>query len=322
MPCECARDVDFALVDRIVLLACGTAHYACHLASYWIEAQARVPVEVEIASEYRYRDRSLSGRECVIVVSQSGETADTLSALTALSGRVTACVAVVNVTTSSIARQAQAILDLDAGPEIGVASTKAFTAQLMALLGVALKVGRDRAVLSDAALAAGVAEITQVPRLVSDTLGLAPVISEVAKSLATAANIYFLGRGVNYPMALEAALKLKEISYIHAEAFAAGELKHGPIALIEPGTRVVVFDGPYGLNEKTASNVAEIVARGAIVTRVGPDAGCDIRTPMAGPLASSFANAVVAQLLAYHVALEKGSDVDQPRNLAKSVTVE
>ena len=228
----------------------------------------------------------------------------------------------VNVTTSSIAREAQAVLDLNAGPEIGVASTKAFTAQLMALLGVALKAGRDRGVLTDAALAAGVAEMTTVPRVVSEALRLAPEIAEAAKRLATAPTIYFLGRGVNYPMALEAALKMKEISYIHAEAHAAGELKHGPIALIERGTPVLVFDGPDGLGEKTASNVAEIAARGAKVIRVGPGADSDLRTPYAGPLASSFAYAVVAQLLAYDVAVEKGTDVDQPRNLAKSVTVE
>ena len=316
------ESVDFATADRVVLLACGTAHYACHLASYWIEARARLPVEVEIASEYRYRDRPLSGREIVIAVSQSGETADTLSALTALSGRVAARVAVVNVTTSSIAREAQAVLDIAAGPEIGVASTKAFTAQLLALMGIALKAGRDRGMLSDAALATAVGEIASVPRLVAETLQLAPQISEVAKRLATAPNVYFLGRDVNYPMALEAALKMKEISYIHAEAFAAGVLKHGPIALIERGTPVIVFDGPGRLAEKTASNVAEIEARGARATRVGPGAGCDLRTPMAGALASSFPYAVVAQLLAYDVAVEKGSDVDQPRNLAKSVTVE
>ncbi|OWV39214.1 glutamine--fructose-6-phosphate transaminase (isomerizing) [Mameliella alba] len=315
-------DVGFASTDRIVLLACGTAHYACHLASYWIEAKARLPVEVEIASEYRYRDRPLSGREIVIAVSQSGETADTLSALTALSGRVAARVAVVNVTTSSIAREAQAVLDIAAGPEIGVASTKAFTAQLLALMGIALKAGRDRGVLSDAALATAVGEIASIPCLVAETLQLAPQISEVAKSLATAPNVYFLGRDVNYPMALEAALKMKEISYIHAEAFAAGELKHGPIALIERGTPIIVFDGPDRLAEKIASNVSEIEARGSRVIRVGPGAGCELRTPMAGPLSSSFAQAIVAQLLAYDVAVEKGTDVDQPRNLAKSVTVE
>ncbi|WP_372921941.1 glutamine--fructose-6-phosphate transaminase (isomerizing), partial [Roseovarius sp.] len=319
---EFLEHVDFSAADRIVLLACGTAHYACHVASYWIEAQVRLPVEIEIASEYRYRDRPLSGREIVIAVSQSGETADTLSAMTALSGRVAARIALVNVTTSSIAREAEAVLDLAAGPEIGVASTKAFTAQLMALLGIALKAGRDRGALSETELGRAVDDLATVPRVVSEALQAAPQIAAVAKELAGASNMFFLGRGVHYPMALEAALKMKEITYIQAEAYAAGELKHGPIALIETGTPVVVFDGPEALAEKTAANIAEITARGARVIRVGADAACDLRVPKASPLVESFALAAVAQLLAYEVAVAKGTDVDQPRNLAKSVTVE
>jgi glucosamine--fructose-6-phosphate aminotransferase (isomerizing) len=315
-------EIDFAAADRIVFLACGTAHYACHLASYWIEANARLPVEVEIASEYRYRDRPLSGREIVIAVSQSGETADTLSALTALEGRVASRVAVVNVTTSSAAREADAVLDIKAGPEIGVASTKAFTGQVMALLGIALKAGQDRGVLSKQDIATMVAEMASIPRVVAETLRAAPEISALAKRLSGARDVFFLGRGVHYPMALEAALKMKEISYIHAEAYAAGELKHGPIALIDRGTPVVVFDGPEELHDKTASNVAEIEARGADVIRVGASEACDIRIPPAAPLAASFSYAVVAQLLAYEVAVGKDTDVDQPRNLAKSVTVE
>src|SRR6056297_950468 len=295
--------IDFAAADRIVLLACGTAHYACHLASYWIEDIARIPVEIDLASEYRYRDRPLSGREIVIAVSQSGETADTFSALTALGSKAAARLAIVNVPTSSIAREADAILDIQAGPEIGVASTRAFTGQLMALLGIALKAGRDRGALDTASVARAVEELASVPRIVGATLRMAPEIAATAKTLAAASDIYFLGRGVNYPLALEAALKMKEISYIHAEAYAAGELKHGPIALIERGTPVLVFDGPDGLGEKTASNVAEIAARGAKVIRVGPGADSDLRTPCAGPLASSFAYAVVAQLLAYDVAV-------------------
>jgi len=314
--------VDFAQADRIVLLACGTAHYACHLASYRIEEFARIPVEIDLASEYRYRDRPLSGREIVIAVSQSGETADTFSALTALGSKAAARLAIVNVPTSSIAREADAILDIQAGPEIGVASTKAFTGQLMALLGIALKAGRDRGALDTASVARAVEELASVPRIVGATLRMAPEIAATAKTLAAASDIYFLGRGVNYPLALEAALKMKEISYIHAEAYAAGELKHGPIALIESGTPVVVFDGPDGLAEKTDSNVAEIAARGAAVVRIGPGEQCDLRIPEAAPLAAPFAYAVVAQLLAYFAAVEKGTDVDQPRNLAKSVTVE
>lgn len=314
--------IDFATADRIVLLACGTAHYACHLASYWIEEFARIPVEIDIASEYRYRNRPLTGREIVIVVSQSGETADTLSALTALEGKVAARIAVVNVSTSSVAREADSVLDLQAGPEIGVASTKAFTGQLMALLGLALKAGRDRAMVSDARFERAIVELRSIPDIVADTLLLAPEIDGIARRLASASDIYVLGRGENYPLALEAALKMKEISYIHAEAYAAGELKHGPIALIDQGTPVVVFDNVGELNEKTASNMAEVAARGAEVVRIGSGEDCDLRIPEAGPLATCFAYAAVAQLLAYFVAVEKGTDVDQPRNLAKSVTVE
>jgi glucosamine--fructose-6-phosphate aminotransferase (isomerizing) len=316
------EQIDFAQADRIVLLACGTAHYACHLASYWIEDIARLPVEIDLASEYRYRNRPLMGREIVIAVSQSGETADTLSALTALAGQVAARVAVVNVPTSSIAREADAILDIQAGPEIGVASTKAFTGQLMALMGLALKAGRDRGVLPDERLGALVAELTSVPRILGDTLRLAPAIEALARRMAPASDIYFLGRDMNYPIALEAALKMKEISYIHAEAYAAGELKHGPIALIEEGTPVVIFENAGALNEKTASNAAEVAARGAEVIEVGPREGCALQIPDAGPIATGFAYAAVAQLLAYFVAVAKGTDVDQPRNLAKSVTVE
>ncbi len=318
----CLEGIDFAKADRIVLLACGTAHYACHLASYWIEDVARIPVEIDLASEYRYRNRPLTGREIVIAVSQSGETADTLSALTALADQVAARLAIVNVPTSSIARASDAILNIQAGPEIGVASTKAFTGQLMALMALALKAGRDRGVLSEDRLGALVTELTSVPRIVGDTLRLAPEIDALARRLAPASDIYFLGRDVNYPLALEAALKMKEISYIHAEAYAAGELKHGPIALVENGTPVVIFENPGELNEKTASNAAEVAARGADLVTIGPSKDSSLRTTAAGPIATAFSYAVVAQLLAYFVAVTKGTDVDQPRNLAKSVTVE
>ncbi|EDM69929.1 glucosamine--fructose-6-phosphate aminotransferase, isomerizing [Roseobacter sp. AzwK-3b] len=315
-------DIDFAAADRIILLACGTAHYACHLASYWIEAIARIPVEIDLASEYRYRNRPLTGREIVIVVSQSGETADTLSALTALAGKVSARVAVVNVSTSSVAREADAVLDIQAGPEIGVASTKAFTGQLLALMGVALSAGRQRGALGTDDLAELVSELTSLPRIVADTLGRAADVEAAASELATASDIYVLGRDVNYPLALEAALKIKEISYIHAEAYAAGELKHGPIALIDQGTPVIMFDSQGDLHEKTSSNVAEVSARGAKLVRIGASQECDLLVPEAGKITTSFAYAVIAQLLAYFIAVAKGTDVDQPRNLAKSVTVE
>jgi len=314
--------VDFAGADRIILLGCGTAHYACHLASYWIEAFARVPVEIDLASEYRYRDRPLTGREILIAVSQSGETADTLAAMTALSGKVAARLAIVNVPSSTIARDADRVLDIQVGPEIGVASTKAFTGQLMALMAVALKAGQERGVLGGDDLATALAELNTIPRTVGETLRLAADINAAAVSLASASDIYFLGRGTSYPLALEAALKMKEISYIHAEAYAAGELKHGPIALIEPGTPVVVFQSAGALREKTASNAAEVQARGAAIVWVGADEGCALRVPDAGPHATAFAYTVVAQLLAYFVAVAKGTDVDQPRNLAKSVTVQ
>lgn len=314
--------VDFAGVDRIVLVACGTAHYACHVASDWLEDIARLPVEIDIASEYRYRNRPLSGKEVAIIVSQSGETTDTLSALKSLKGKVASRVAVVNVPTSSIAREADAVLDIMAGPEIGVASTKTFTGQVMALLGLALKAGLDRGILSEARFQEFLHDLISVPRVVNETLHLAEDVEVIADRLAQASDMFFLGRGVNYPIALEAALKMKEISYIHAEAYPAGELKHGPIALIDTGTPVVVFENVDDLNEKTASNVAEVQARGADVVRVGALAGCDIRVPEAGSIASGFAYAAVAQLLGYFVATKRGTDVDQPRNLAKSVTVE
>lgn len=316
------KEIDFAEADRLILLACGTAHYACHLASYWLEEIARIPVEIDLASEYRYRNRPLSGREIVIVVSQSGETADTLSALIDISGKVTARLAVVNAPHSSIAREADSILNIEAGPEIGVASTKAFTGQLAALMAIALKAAQDRNVIADERRKNLIHELMTVPRIVRETLQTAPRIAEISRQLAKAKDIYFLGRATNYPLALEAALKMKEISYIHAEAYAAGELKHGPIALIEEGTPVVVFDNLGEIKEKTASNVAEVAARGAHILRVGPSGDCDMRIPTAGLVPMSFAYAVVAQLLAYFVSVERGTDVDQPRNLAKSVTVE
>lgn len=315
-------DLDIAQADRIVLVACGTAHYACHVASYWLEEIARIPVEIDLASEYRYRNRPLSGREIVIVVSQSGETADTLSALTTLAGKAAVRIAIVNAPHSSIAREADAILDIHAGPEIGVASTKAFTGQLAALLTAAVKAAQDRGCITEERHKEIVEELLSVPRVVRETLQTVPAIAAIASKLATAKDIYFLGRGTHYPLALEAALKMKEISYIHAEAYAAGELKHGPIALIETGAPVVVLESIGTLGEKTASNVEEVAARGAEIIRVGASQDCTLRTPECGTMATVFACAVVAQLLAYFVAVEKGTDVDQPRNLAKSVTVE
>jgi glutamine---fructose-6-phosphate transaminase (isomerizing) len=312
-------ELDFAGIEKVTLVACGTAYYACHIAKYWFEELAGLDAEIDIASEFRYRRKSFGAKDVFVVVSQSGETADTLSAFKQTRGRVGARVAIVNVPTSSIAREADHLVNIDAGPEIGVASTKAFTGQLLALLGLVLKAANERGV----GLGAPVLEdVLAIPRIVMQTLVLEPTIQEVALSLRDARETLFLGRGVSYPLALEAALKLKEISYIHAQGYAAGELKHGPIALIEPDLPVVVFASQGPLQEKTLSNAAEVAARGGRLIHVGWQDGDAIRLPQSGPIAGVFAAASVAQLLSYHVALAKGTDVDQPRNLAKSVTVE
>ena len=316
-------DVDFSTADRIIMVACGTAYYACASAKYWLEEFVGIPVEIDIASEFRYRKVPLTGKEIAIFVSQSGETADTLSALKNVKGRVQNVVAVVNVTTSSIAREADAILDISAGPEIGVASTKAFTGQLISLLGVALKAGSERGVLSEAPLAGFVADISSLPRLITETLKLEHQAQEIGSSLAHAKDAYFLGRGILYPIALEGALKLKEISYIHAEGYAAGELKHGPIALIDDDVPVIVLSSNDALNEKTQSNAAEVVARGARLIEIGCGNSADqLKLPSAPNLLEPFLQALAVQMISYFAALAKGTDVDQPKNLAKSVTVE
>ena len=317
------EDVDFATADRIIMVACGTAYYACATAKYWFEEFVGIPVEIDIASEFRYRKVPLTGKEIAIFVSQSGETADTLSALKNVKGRAQNVVAVVNVTTSSIAREADAILDIAAGPEIGVASTKAFTGQLLSLLGVALKAGHERGVVSEARLADLVVDISSLPRLMTEILKLENQAQEIGQSLAPAKDAYFLGRGIMYPIALEGALKLKEISYIHAEGYAAGELKHGPIALIDDGVPVIVLSSSDELNEKTQSNAAEVAARGARLIEVGcGDAADQLKLPSAPNLLEPFLQTLAVQMISYFAALAKGTDVDQPKNLAKSVTVE
>lgn len=316
--------VDFASADRIILVACGTAFYACQTAKYWIEEFVRVPVEVDIASEFRYRKVPLTGREVAIFVSQSGETADTLSALKNVLGRVQSVVAVVNVPTSSIAREADAVFDIAAGPEIGVASTKAFTGQLLALLGIALTAGYQRGALSNDDVAAYVSDLSALPRLMSEALRAEGRAQDIGSSLVTANDAYFLGRGIFYPIALEAALKLKEISYIHAEGYAAGELKHGPIALIDHDVPVIVLASNDSLQEKTLSNAAEVAARGARVVFVGTNVSSanDLQLPDVPDLALPFVQSLAVQMISYFAALAKGTDVDQPKNLAKSVTVE
>ncbi len=321
---------DFKGVDRILMVACGTAYLACATAKYWIERLAGIPVEVDIASEFRYRTPPIGPNTLAIFVSQSGETADTLAALRHVATRAQ-IVSVVNVPESSIARESDVALPILAGAEIGVASTKAFTCQLTVLLALALKAGRDRGALDEAAFKAYLTDLRAMPGLVSQALAAEDTIAKVSNYLANARDILFLGRGQMYPIALEGALKLKEISYIHAEGYASGELKHGPIALIDPAVPVIVMAPKDGLFDKTVSNMQEVMARGgqvvlvtdrAGIAEVGDDTAHVIAMPEVPELLAPIIYAVPAQLLAYHTAVAKGTDVDQPRNLAKSVTVE
>ena len=323
--------VDFTGVDRLTLVACGTASYACHVAKYWFEQLAGLPCDIDIASEFRYREPPLSPASWALFVSQSGETADTLAALRYATGKVAKIVAVVNVPTSSIAREADLALPIMAGVEIGVASTKAFTCQLISLALLALKAAQDRGRLTAAGLAQHLADLAALPGLMNHALGLSGDIAVIAEELATAQDVLFLGRGAMFPLALEGALKLKEISYIHAEGYASGELKHGPIALIDAQVPVIVLAPRDRLFEKTVSNMQEVMARHGKVLLLSDAAGVaeagigcwrTLTLPQVAPLFAPILYAIPAQLLAYHTAIAKGTDVDQPRNLAKSVTVE
>lgn len=321
----------FADADRAVAIACGTAFYAAQTSKYWFEKIARLPVETDIASEFRYRNPVLPVTGPAMFVSQSGETADTLAALRYCRSQKTPALAIVNVPESSIARDAQKIVPTHAGPEIGVASTKAFTAQLAVLAAVSLHAAKSRGHLLPGAEQAHVAELMTLPRKVSQAIEQDEDIARIARDLASATAVLFLGRGQYYPLAMEGALKLKEVSYIHAEGYAAGELKHGPIALVEDGLPIVVIAPKDELFEKTMSNVAEVKARGAKIILVSDVAGVEaaaervdetILIPNGDDLSLPILSAIPLQLLAYYVALAKGTDVDQPRNLAKSVTVE
>jgi glucosamine--fructose-6-phosphate aminotransferase (isomerizing) len=323
--------LDFSGVDRLTLVACGTAHYACHVAKYWFESLAGLPCDIDIASEFRYREPPLSEKGWALFVSQSGETADTLAALRYARDKVAKVLSVVNVPTSSIARESDLALPILAGVEVGVASTKAFTCQLAVLALMALKAARDRGRLTAEEHAAHIADFRLLPGLMNHALSLAPEIEKLAEQLAEAQDVLFLGRGQMYPLALEGALKLKEISYIHAEGYASGELKHGPIALIDSHVPVIVLAPRDHLFEKTVSNMQEVMARhgkvllmsdAAGVTEAG--AGCwrTLTLPKVPDVFAPILYAIPAQLLAYHTAIAKGTDVDQPRNLAKSVTVE
>jgi glucosamine--fructose-6-phosphate aminotransferase (isomerizing) len=324
-------DIDFKAVSRIQIVACGTAGYAAFVAKYAFERYAGLPVDVEIASEFRYRDPALTPGALALAVSQSGETADTLAALRYCKAQGLKTAALVNVHSSTMAREADVLWPTWAGTEIGVASTKAFTAQVAALLCLAVAAGVQRGRIDRGEEARLVRVLLEAPRLISEALKADAAIRKIAYDLAKARDVLYLGRGSNYPLALEGALKLKEISYIHAEGYAAGELKHGPIALVDEETPVVViapFDDTF---EKTASNLQEVAARGGRVilitdpqgaAHVGEDAAQVIEAPASDPLVSPLVLAVPIQLLAYHTAVQKGTDVDQPRNLAKSVTVE
>ncbi len=322
---------DFAKLDRIAIVACGTAYYAGLAAKYWFEKVARLPVEVDVASEFRYREAPLTKNGMALVVSQSGETADTLAALRYCKAQGQHTVAVVNVPESTIARESELVIRTYAGPEIGVASTKAFTCQLAALACLALLAGKLRGTLSPEQEREYVTALIEAPRHMTEVLKEEKNIAAVAHEISKARDVLFLGRGINYPMALEGALKLKEISYIHAEGYAAGELKHGPIALVDEHVPVIVIAPRDELYEKTISNMEEVAARGGKIVLITDDTAHQqnahktfrhIHVPHAHAFISPLIYAIPVQLLAYHAAVFIGTDVDQPRNLAKSVTVE
>ena len=324
-------EINFADADRLTMIACGTAYYACCVAKYWFEQLAGLPVEVDIASEFRYRNPPVSDKSFSLFVSQSGETADTLAALRYCEGKAAKILSVVNSPESSIARESDLALPILAGVEIGVASTKAFSCQLTVLLSLAIMAGKQRGHLSDVEVAKHIKAMRALPGIINQTIALEPKIESVAELIAPATDVLFLGRGLMYPMALEGALKLKEISYIHAEGYAAGELKHGPIALIDKNVPVVILAPSDDLFDKTVSNMQEVMARGGRVVLVTDAQGAKeasdgvwqtIVIPTVDQVTSPLVYTIPVQLLSYHAAVAKGTDVDQPRNLAKSVTVE
>ncbi|WP_049642381.1 glutamine--fructose-6-phosphate transaminase (isomerizing) [Candidatus Rhodobacter oscarellae] len=324
------EDLDFKAFDRISIVACGTAYLAGCVARYWFERYARLPVEIDVASEFRYREPPIPARTLTIVLSQSGETADTLAALRYCEGK-SQVLSITNVETSSIAREADVNLHIHAGTEIGVASTKAFTCKLTVLAVLALKTAVDRGEMDADTQARHQMELRRVPGLINQALEASQEIARVSMQLSEAQDVLFLGRGQMYPIAMEGALKLKEISYIHAEGYASGELKHGPIALIDNSVPVIVLAPSDGLFDKTVSNMQEVMARDGRVLLITDAKGAAfakegvwncVVMPDVPELLAPIVYAVPAQLLAYHTAVAKGTDVDQPRNLAKSVTVE
>jgi glucosamine--fructose-6-phosphate aminotransferase (isomerizing) len=324
-------DFDLTAIERVTIVACGTSYYAGMVAKYWFEQFARIPVDIDVASEFRYREPVLTPGGLALFISQSGETADTLAALRHCKAEGQTIAVVVNVPTSSMAREADLLLPTHAGPEIGVASTKAFTCQLAVLAALAAHLAVKRGRMSRQEESDIVAQLAEAPAALNAALAHDEEIAAMAHLIAPARDVLYLGRGADYPLALEGALKLKEISYIHAEGYAAGEMKHGPIALIDEAVPVIVIAPSGPLFEKTVSNMQEVRARGGKIVLISDRRGLDeagegclatIEMPQVHPLIAPLVYAVPVQLLAYHVAVTKGTDVDQPRNLAKSVTVE
>ena len=322
---------DLAAVPRITVAACGTAYYAGLVAKYWLERVARIPVEIDLASELRYREAPMPEGGMMLVVSQSGETADTLASLRYARAQGQHVVSVVNVPESSIARESDVVLPTKAGPEIGVASTKAFTTQLTTLACLAISAAVARGAIDHAREAELTRSIAEVPSRAAEVLAHDDAIRDIAETVAAARDVLYLGRGTAFPIALEGALKLKEISYIHAEGYASGEMKHGPIALIDDSVPVIVVAPSDALFDKTASNTEEVIARGGKVIflsdrpgigRLGEKAMATVELPLVDPFVAPILYAIPVQLLAYHAAVIRGTDVDRPRNLAKSVTVE
>jgi glucosamine--fructose-6-phosphate aminotransferase (isomerizing) len=322
---------DFRAIDRLSMSACGTAYYAGLIGKYWFERFARLPVEIDIASEFRYREAPFKPGNLALFVSQSGETADTLATLRYAREQKQHIVSIVNVATSTIARESDVVMPTLAGPEIGVASTKAFTCQLTVLACLAIAAGRARGVIDADDEERLVKALTEIPRHMAAALALEPEIEKLARDLAKCRDVLYLGRGTSYPLALEGALKLKEISYIHAEGYAAGELKHGPIALIDETMPVVVIAPHDRVFDKTVSNMQEVAARGGRIILVTDPKGAKEATvqslvtltlPEMPSTVTPLVYAIPVQLIAYHTAVIMGTDVDQPRNLAKSVTVE
>jgi glucosamine--fructose-6-phosphate aminotransferase (isomerizing) len=325
---------DLAAIDKVTIVACGTSWHAALVGKFMLEELARIPVEVDYGSEFRYRDPLVTNRTLAVAITQSGETADTLAALREAKAKGARSLAICNVVGSMATREAEGTIYTHAGPEIGVASTKAFTTQLVALYLLALKLAEVRQTMSDAERRTAIESLMDLPRIIEETLKASKVMEDVAARFYNRADFLFLGRGVNYPIALEGALKLKEISYIHAEGYPAGEMKHGPIALIDEAMPVVAIAPQDRVFEKMLGNIQEAKARGGSVIAVttegdhtldellDPKIDSVVAIPATNSLLTAVAMTIPLQLLAYHIAVRRGCDVDQPRNLAKSVTVE